>query len=149
MATTQLTDPYRGFRFRVEISGIQIAAFSEASVPDISVESVDYREGTDPIYKRPLSGLTTYGHLSLKKGLTDGMDLYNWQQQVSQLGSASPNAQKNISLVLMDSDGSEKVRWNIINAWPVKYESGGLNASSSDVMVETLELAMDYMTRIK
>jgi phage tail-like protein len=49
----------------------------------------------------------------------------------------------------MDTDGSEKVRWNIINAWPVKYETGGLNASSSDVVVETLELAMDYMTRIK
>ena len=146
---TQLTDPYRGFRFRVEISGIQVAAFSEASVPDISVESVDYREGTDPTYKRPLSGLTSYGHLNLKKGLTDGMDLYSWQQQVSQLGSSSPGARKNISLVLMDADGSEKVRWNVINAWPVKYETTGLNASSSEVMVETLELAMEYMNRIK
>ncbi|WP_266168299.1 phage tail protein [Dyella subtropica] len=146
---TQLTDPFRGFRFRVEIAGIQVAAFSEASVPDINVETVDYREGTDPIYKRPLSGLTSYGHLSLKKGLTSGMDLYNWQQQVSQLGSGSPSAQKNITLVLMDADGSEKVRWNVINAWPVKYETTGLNASSSDVMVETLELAMDYMNRIK
>lgn len=85
-------------------------------MPDISVESVDYREGTDPIYKRPLSGLATYGHLSLKKGITDGMDLYNWQQQVSQLGSGSPCAQKNISLILMDADNSEKLRWNIINA---------------------------------
>ena len=146
---TQLTDPYRGFRFRVEISGIQVAAFSEATVPDINVESVDYREGTDPIYKRPLSGLTSYGHLSLKKGLTDGMDLYAWQQQVSQLGSGSPGARKNISLVLMDAAGAEKVRWNVINAWPVKYETTGLNAGSSDVMVETLELAMDYMDRAK
>ncbi|QDQ28005.1 phage tail protein [Chitinimonas arctica] len=146
---TQLTDPYRGFRFRVEIAGIQIAAFSEATVPDITVDTVDYREGTDPIYKRPLSGLTTYGHLSLKKGLTDGMDLYNWSQQVSQLGSGSKGAKKNISLVLMDSDGTDKVRWNIINAWPMKYETTGLNASSSEVMVETLELAMDYLTRVK
>ncbi|QAU25018.1 phage tail protein [Dyella sp. M7H15-1] len=145
----QLTDPFRGFRFRVEIAGIQVAAFAEASVPDITVDSVDYREGTDPIYKRPLSGLTSYGRLSLKKGLTDGMDLYNWQQQVSQLGSGSPNAQKNISLILLDTDGSEKVRWNVINAWPTKYETSGMNAASSDVMVETLELAMEYMNRIK
>ena len=149
MATTQLTDPYRGFRFRVEIGGIQVAAFSEASVPDITVDTVEYREGTDPIYKRPLSGLTSYGRLTLKKGLTDGMDLYNWQQQVSQLGSTSASAQKNISLVLMDTDSSEKTRWNVINAWPVKYETSGLNASSSDVLVETLELVMDYMNRVK
>lgn len=146
---TQLTDPYRGFRFRVEIAGIQIAAFSEASVPDITIETVDYREGTDPVYKRPLSGLTTYGRLNLKKGLTDSMDLYNWQQQISQLGSTSPNARKNISLILMDTDGTDKVRWNVINAWPTKYETTGMNAASTEVMVETLELAMDYMTRVK
>lgn len=149
MATKQLTDPYRGFRFRIEIAGIQVAAFSEASVPDVTVDTVDYREGTDPIYKRPLSGLTTYGRLTLKKGLTDGLDMYAWQQQVSQLGSASPTAKKNISLVLMDTDASEKARWNVINAWPVKYETTGLNASSSDVLVETLELVMDYMNRVK
>jgi phage tail-like protein len=146
---TQLTDPFRGFRFRVEIAGIQIASFSEASVPDISVDTVDYREGTDPIYKRPLSGLTNYGRLNLKKGLTTTLDLYNWQQQVSQLGSGSPGARKNISLVLMDTAGAEGARWNIINAWPVKYDTTGLNASSTEVLVETLELAMDYMNRIK
>jgi phage tail-like protein len=147
MANT-LTDPYRGFRFRVEIAGIQIAAFSEASVPDATVETVDYREGTDPVYKRALSGLTSYGKLSLKKGLTDSMDLYNWYQLVSSQGSGAKGAQKNISLILMDAAGADKVRWNIINAFASKYESTGLNASSSDVMVETFELTMEYMTRV-
>lgn len=148
MATPQLTDPYRGFRFRVEISGIQIAAFSEATVPDSTVETVDYREGTDPVYKRALSGLTTYGKLTLKKGMTDTMDLYNWHQLASSQGSTATGVQKNISLVLLDSGGADKARWNIINAWPSKYESTGLNASSSDVMVETFEVTMQYMTRV-
>jgi phage tail-like protein len=146
---TQLTDPYRGFRFRVEIAGIQVAAFSEASVPDISVDTVDYREGTDPPYKRTLSGLTAYGKLSLKKGLTDAMDLYDWHQQVLSQGSSASGIRKNISLILMDAGGTDKVRWNIINAWPTKYESSGLNAGSGDVVVETFELTMDYMNRVK
>jgi conserved hypothetical phage tail region protein len=144
---TQLTDPYRGFRFKVEISGIQIAAFSEATVPDISIETVDYREGSDPVYKRKLSGLTAYGNLSLKKGITDSLDLYNWQNDALEKGSGGSGVQKNLSLILMDSTGAEKVRWNVINAWPIKYESTGFNASSSDVMVETLELALEYITR--
>ncbi|WP_211463563.1 phage tail protein [Collimonas silvisoli] len=147
MATT-LTDPYRGFRFRVEIAGIQIAAFSEASVPDSTVETVEYREGTDPVYKRSFSGLTSYGKLSLKKGLTDSMDLYNWYQLVSSQGSGAKGAQKNVSLILMDAGGVDKARWNIINAWASKYESTGLNAASSEVMVETFELTMEYMTRV-
>lgn len=145
---TQLTNPYRGFRFRVEISGLQIASFSEATVPDISIDTVDYREGTDPVYKRPLSGLSTYGRLTLKKGLTDSMDLYNWHQQVVEKGSTAPGSRKNMSLVLMDTDGLDKIRWNVINAWPTKYESTGLNAASTEVMIETFEMAIDYMNRV-
>lgn len=144
-----LTDPYRGFRFRIEIAGIQIAAFAEATIPDITIDSVDYREGTDPIYKRPLSGLSSYGRLSLKKGLTDSLDLYEWQQLILKQGSDGKGSQKNVSLILMGTDGSDKSRWNVISAWPTKYETAGLNASSSDVVVETLELAMDYMVRVK
>lgn len=146
---TQLTDPYRGYLFRVEISGIQVAAFSEATIPDITVDTVDYREGTDPPYKRPQSGLTTYGALTLQKGLTDGMDLYDWSQLIAQQGSTASGAKKNVSLILVDSLGSDKCRWNIINAWPTKYSVTGFNASSTEVMVETLELTMDYMTRVK
>jgi len=145
---TQLTNPYRGFRFQVEISGIQIASFSEATIPDSTVETVDYREGTDPTYKRSFSGLTTYGKLSLKKGITDSMDLYNWHQLVAQKGSTAQGAQKNVSLILLDGGGVPKARWNVINAWPSKYESTGLNATSSDVMVETFELTLQYMTRV-
>lgn len=146
---TQLTDPYRGYAFRVEISGIQVAAFSEATIPDITIDTVEYREGTDPPYKRPQSGLTTYAALTLKKGLTDGMDLYNWHQTVADKGSGATGAKKNISLVLIDSGGNDKSRWNIINAWPTKYSATGFNASSTEVMVETLELTMDYMKRVK
>ncbi|AMO95174.1 conserved hypothetical phage tail region family protein [Collimonas fungivorans] len=145
---TQLTNPYRGFRFQVEISGIQVAAFSEATIPDSTVETVEYREGTDPVYKRSFSGLTTFGKLSLKKGLTDSMELYNWHQLVALQGSTAKGAQKNISLILLDAGGAAKARWNVINAWPSKYESTGLNASSSDVMVETFELTIEYMTRV-
>ena len=144
---TQLTDPTRGFRFKVEISGIQIASFSEASVPDINIETTDYREGTDPVYKRKLSGLTSYGNLTLKKGITDSMDLYNWHNLVVEKGSGGSGVQKNISLILIDASGGEKIRWNIINAWPIKYETTGLNASSNEVMVETLEVVVEYMVR--
>ncbi|RKP46836.1 phage tail protein [Trinickia fusca] len=145
---TQLTNPYRGFRFQVEIAGIQVASFSEATIPDSTVETVEYREGTDPVYKRSFSGLTSYGKLTLKKGLTDSMDLYNWYLFVSQQGSTAKGAQKNVSLILLDPSGAAKARWNVINAWPSKYESTGLNASTSDVMVETFELTIEYMNRV-
>lgn len=149
MATTQLSDPFRGFRFRVEITGIVVAAFSEATVPEITVDTVDYREGTDPTYRRALSGLTSYGHVTLARGLTNSLDIYNWHQVVVQKGSSTKDARKHVSLILIDTEGNTAAQWNLINAWPTRYQTSGMNAGSSEVMIETLELAPDYMTRTK
>lgn len=145
---TQLTNRYQGFRFQVEIAGIQVAAFSEATLPNNTVESAEYREGADPTYERSFSGLTTYGKLSLKNGLTDSMDLYNWYQSVVTQGSAAKGTQKNISLILLDTTGAPTARWNVINAWPNKYESTGLIAATGEVTVATFELTIEYMSRV-
>lgn len=37
--------------------------------------------------------------------------------------------------------------WRVINAWPVKYTGPDFNATSSEVAVETLEVAHEGMTR--
>ena len=118
MATAARNDPYRNFRFKVEIDGIKIASFAEATIPDTTTDSVDYREGMDLPHQRKLSGLTKYGNITLKKGLTDSMDLYNWRKQVEDSGAIK--ARKSISLTLIDEEGNDKSRWDIIEAWPTK-----------------------------
>ena len=140
-------DPYRNFRFKVEIDGISIASFSDATIPDSTTDSVDYREGTDLPYQRKLSGLTKYGTLSLKKGLTDSMDLYNWRKLVEDSGAI--NARKSISLILVDEEGNDKSRWDILEAWPTKYSSSGFEAKGNAVMIETFELTLEKITRTK
>jgi phage tail-like protein len=147
MATGQRNDPYRNFRFRVAISGIQVAGFSEVTIPDSTVDPVDYREGTDPTHVRKLSGLTKYGSISLKKGLTDSMDLYNWHLQVAQKGALG--ARMSLSLILVDEEGNSKAQWDIVEAWPTKYSSSGFNAKNNEVVIETLELTHEGVTRVK
>jgi phage tail-like protein len=147
MTTNDRKDPYRNFRFRVEIDGISVASFSDATVPDSTTDSVDYREGTDPTYQRKLSGLTKYGSLTLKKGLTDSMDLYNWRKQVEDSGASK--ARKSISLVLIDEEGNDSSSWNIHEAWPTKYSSSGFEAKGNAVMIETFELALEKIERTK
>ena len=66
-------DPFRNYRFRVEVDGLQTAAFSEATIPDSTTDVAEYREGTDPTTSRKLSGMTKYGNITLKKGLTDSI----------------------------------------------------------------------------
>jgi phage tail-like protein len=65
MATGDRKDPYRQFRFRIEIDGITQAGFHEVTFPDTTTDPVDYRDGTDPPVFRKLSGVTKYGNIAL------------------------------------------------------------------------------------
>jgi phage tail-like protein len=143
-----MTDPYLGYRFRVEIDNIRIAAFSEATTPDSSSDVIEYREGTDAGRMRKVSGLTKYGNITLKRGLTETLDLYNWRKIIEDHGTGFPGGRRSISLVLVDEGNQEKARWNIFEAWPVKYDATDFNAKSSEVLLETLELAHEGFTRV-
>jgi len=147
MATGARTDPYRNFRFKVEIDGIQTASFAEATIPDTTTDSVDYREGTDLPFQKKLSGLTKFGNITLKKGLTDSLDLYQWRKTVEDTGAIK--ARKNISLVLIDEEGNDKARWDIVEAWPTKYSPSGFSAKANEVVIETLEIVHEGIKRTK
>ena len=136
-------DPFRNFRYRVEINGIITAAFSSVTIPDTSTDAIDYREGTDPIYTRKLGGLTKYGTITLNKGVTNSTELYLWRKTVETAGVAA--ARKHVSLIMLDDIGMDCARWDIFNAWPSRYNNSYLDAKASDVAIETLELTLEYM----
>lgn len=147
MATGERDDPYRNFRFRVEIDGIRIAGFAEATIPDSTTDTTDYREGTDLPFQRKLSGLTKYGNITLKRGLTDSMELYNWKKLVEDSGAIK--ARKGISLILIDEEGNDKAQWDINEAWPTKYDASDFSAKANDVVIESFEIVHEGVKRIK
>ncbi|MCP5053648.1 MAG: phage tail protein [bacterium] len=138
-------DPYRGSRYRLEIDGITQAGFSEASIPDTSQDPIEYREGNEIPTVRKIPGLIKYGNLTLKWGITDSMDLYNWRVMVE--AGTMADARKNIAVVILDEEGNDKARWEFVEAWPTKYDSPDLNATGSDIAIETLEIAHEGMIR--
>lgn len=140
-------DPYRNFRFRVEIDGVGVAAFTDVTIADTTTGAVEYREGTDPNVLRKLSALNKSSNISLKKGITDSMDLFNWRKAVIDKGADANR--KNISIILIDEEGSDKVRWDIVNTWPIKYANGALNSKGEEVLVEELEIIHEGITRTK
>lgn len=139
-------DPYRQFRFRVEIDGINQAGFSECTFADTTTDPVEYREGNEPPVFRKLSGLTKYGNITLKWGITDSLDLYKWRQQVIDTGAGE--SRKNMSIILMDEAGKDKARWNIVQAWPSKYKPADFSAKGNEVAIETLEVVHEGFSRV-
>ncbi len=145
--STQRKDPYTNYRFKVEISGIPQAAFTEVILPESASEVLEHREGTDPTCVRKQSGLTTNGNLILKWGLTSSMDLYNWRKAIEQ--GKIGISRKNVAVTLMDEEGNDAARWEFSNAWPSKYKGPDLNASGSEVAIETIEIVFESMQRSK
>lgn len=143
MATGSRTDPYRGFNFMVELDGITQAGFQEVSGLDASTDSVDYREGTDPLHVRKLPGLNKFTAITLKRGITDSDELWKWRQTVMD-GKAE---RKNGSIILLDDTGAEKIRWNFANAWPTKWTGPSFNSTSTAVAIETLEITHEELKR--
>jgi phage tail-like protein len=140
------TDPFRGFKFKVQIAGIQKAGFREVSGIDAGTDAVDYREG-DGTTIRKLAGLPKFSNITLKRGVTDDQDIWKWRQQV--LDGKIKDARKNGQIILIDDEGNEAAEWTFTDAWPTKYTGPSFNATSNDVAIDTLELAHEGLTRVR
>jgi phage tail-like protein len=143
MATGQRVDPYRNFSFLVEIDGITQAGFSDCSGFGASTDPIEYREGGETKTVRKLPGLTKYTNITLKWGLTDSRELYNWYRDVVN----GKIERKSGSIILLDLEGNEKVRWNFFEAWPTKWDGPDFTAKGNDISIETLELAHERVER--
>ena len=102
-------------------------AFSEVSIAPTITDVIQYpgrqRAGT----RRKLPGLTKFGNVTLKRGVTASLELVNWHLQVVRGQIAA--ARKQVAIVVLDAAVQDLARFVVTDAWPVKYDPGDLNAS--------------------
>lgn len=141
--------PFKKFNYKVEIEGITEASFSEVSGFDASIDVIEYREGDEGVnYSRKLNGLTKFGNVTLKWGMTNSMSFYEWLMDVSSGKLMDDSRNKDITITLFDDDGTTSLAaWNLYAAWPSKYVAPDFNASSSEVAIESVELVYESMDR--
>jgi phage tail-like protein len=140
-------DPLRNFRFRLEIDQITQAHFSEVAIGETVTDPVDYREGTDPTHVRKLTGLTKFGNITLKWGITDSTELYDWHKKVV-AGQVQSN-RKSVKIIAMDETGADQASFLVSEAWPTKYDPSDLNGKGNEVFIEVLELVNEGIERTK
>lgn len=135
--------PYRVFRYRVEIEGLSRAGFSEVSGMNLSTDVVEYREGDDlRNTPRKLQGLTKFGNVTFRWGLTDDSDFLEWIYSVAPTNQAPPTGiqRKNITVTLIDDAGNDGPQWQLINCWPTGYNVPDLNGLGGEVAISSLEI---------
>ncbi|MNZ75484.1 T4-like virus tail tube protein gp19 [compost metagenome] len=124
------------FMFWVELDDIYVAGFSEVSGLEAETEIEEYREGGVNGYVHKLPKGVKFPNLVLSKGMTRSPALWNWYESTIE-GTIE---RKTGAVVLQDADGTEFGRWSFFDAYPVKWTGPKLNASTSDVAIETIEI---------
>ena len=143
-------DPLRNFRYRLEIDQIQQAGFAEVAIGDLSNEPIEYRNGDEePPTVHKLSGLTKYGNVTLKWGITDSTELADWHQLVVDGATPLDAARRSVVIRLQDEAGQDKAAWELTKAWPCKYDPTDLNGKGNEVAIDTLELCNEGIKRIQ
>lgn len=140
----RLPDPYKVFRFQIEINGTRAGGFSEVTGLEVRTEVDEKVEGGVNNFVHKIAKETRYPNLILKRGITDKTDLWDWHQQVVE-GEVE---RKTVSVVLVDEVGQEKWRWVFYDAYPVKWNGTDLNATGNTVVVESVELVHHGMTKV-
>lgn len=136
--------PHGKFRYKVEIDGLEAGGFSEVTGFDASIDVIEYREGDMVTTPMKIPGLKKYGNITLKQGLATSRVLYDWIT----VGVTGAVDRKTITITLLDEEEAPAASWQVINAWPTKYTAPDFNATSSEIAIETLEIAHEGMTRV-
>ena len=135
----QRDNPYANFNFVVDL-GAEELAFAEVEIPSAEIELIEYREGADRTNaSRKLPGPVRYGNVVLRRGIDGRLALWEWFKAVR---DGQP-LRRDVRITLLDEQRQPVQRWNLRDAWPVKYDPSDLNAKGNEVMVETLELVCE------
>jgi len=143
MATAERRDPYRTFNFQLEIDGVPLGAFSEASGLTAEGDAVDYREGTDlQPNVRKLTGLRKYTNITLKRGYTQDKSLWRWYGNIV---NGQPD-RRDVTIVLLNEARQPVLRWHAENAWVNKIEGPSFKAAGNEIAMESVELVHEGLT---
>lgn len=132
------------FNFRIEIDGVTQAAFKACEGLDSETEIIEYQDGDDiTLRKRP--GRTKYSNIKLKRGYVSTEELWLWRKKVMD-GKVD---RKSGSVVLLNDNGQEIMRYNFFEAWPCKWTGFSLDGKGTDVAVEELEFVVERWERVQ
>jgi len=140
MPTRTKPDPFRGYTFRVEFDGVTRAAFREFSGLTMETDPVEYREGDDKnLHVIKCMGLRKFTNLQGKRGITTDLQLWKWYLEILNGGAKLRDG----AVILTDELQKDKMRWSFRNAFITKWEGPSFNATSNDVAIEMIEIAVD------
>ena len=143
-------DPYKNFKYLVEITGNMVfakAGFSSVSGLNMNTDEITYREGGDNHTPRKMPGLTNFDDITLERGMSEDRDMWEFASKVFTLDSPNasndPGFRASVIVKLKDRAGNIVKQWEVQRVWFKTYETGEFDGEGSEVMIERIVLAQE------
>ena len=124
--------------FALEIDGIVQGGFQEITGIEAEVEVIEYRDGNDAMLRKR-AGRVKYGNITLKRGQVKDKALYLWFKEVID----GKTNRKSGAIISQGREGTENVRYNFFEAFPIKWKAPDLNSKSDTFQVEEVTLTCE------
>lgn len=126
--------------FEVQVDGVTIAQFKEASGLGIEISVIEHQEnkpGGIPVLKK-LPAAQKFNDVTLKRGMTKDDGWWKWVAAVQE--GDIDGSRRDASIILLDYLHHEVLRFNLFFCWPSKITLGSLQAGSTEVAIEEVTL---------
>lgn len=132
-----MATPLPNYHFDVEFGG-ELLQFSEVSGLDITVETLEYRDGNSKeLHTTKLPGLHKFSNIVLKRGIVAGHnEFFLWIRE----SMGNRPERRDLRIRLLNEEHNPVFVWKIRNAFPVKYSGPNLKSTGNEVAIETLEI---------
>lgn len=144
--------PFTQFNFEVQLrlegdaEAICNGAFAEADGLEMTMEPTTIREGGGNGRQIHLAGPVSYGQLTLKRGMSDSLDLWDWFERLQ----TEPNLRAEGEIRMMAPDRkTTNVVYVLRGCLPVMLKGAALNATDGSVAVEEMQIAFETLHRKK
>lgn len=134
-----------GNHFLVNWGGTNMG-FQEVSGLELETEVASYIDGAFPPDAAPVkkAGRSKYSDsISLKTGYCKGDDEI---LQLFQAAKTDHTLKRDITITLLDEVNTPVMTWQIKNAFPTKIDSFALNATSNEIVIQSIDFAHEGIT---
>ena len=141
------TAPLPAYNFTVDLSGPRdpdklLGGFSDVSGLETDIHISEYRDGNEPEpHVRKIPGSHKVGDVTLKRGVVDSSDLWDW---ITDARTNGVDAQRDVVITMRDEAGNPVQQWKLRNVIPMKYTGPTLaGKGGGDVAMEELVLSAE------
>ncbi len=140
--------PYSSFNFVVNLGGRDqnspLGGFSDCSGLGTEFTMAEYRNGNEKTnHVRKVPGLHKNSDVTLKRGVVNSEDLWEWINAVRQNGYPE---RRDVVITMRDEAGTDIQQWQLHSVFPMKWTGPTFAAKGGgDVAMEELVLTTEGM----